>query len=348
MSLVQLDVVLRVGCIAVILLLAALLMLRGQASAPIRLFPPLALCLAGFLAGNTPDVTLRLTGVTAAVANFLSGFAVVFLWWFCLACFDRRFRVRGGVLGVGLVWLLLAAADRGLFGTRIAAFNLSAVLVAVGFGIVAHLVWRLAAERQGDLVQQRHDARVTVAVLLGGLLLVDLTADVLFGFAWRPRAFAMAQNAMIFAFALWLAAKLLSVRGDVLTFETPPPAAVPASEDPLRRRLAALIETERPYLDPDLSFDAFVARLGAPERTVRRLINHDLGFDHFRSFLNHHRLVEARRRLADPASLHEKLITIALDSGFASLPSFNRVFRAAEGCSPGQYREAARAPSFEA
>lgn len=44
--------------------------------------------------------------------------------------------------------------------------------------------------------------------------------------------------------------------------------------------------------------------------------------------------------LRDPARRDDKLIAIAFDSGFASLPSFNRAFRAIKGCAPGAYRAA--------
>ena len=74
---------------------------------------------------------------------------------------------------------------------------MSLPLLPLGFAIVGHLVWRVVAERHGDLIQQHHDARIMVAVLLGGMLSIDLAAETLFGLAWRPLAFAMAQNAMI-------------------------------------------------------------------------------------------------------------------------------------------------------
>ena len=69
------------------------------------------------------------------------------------------------------------------------------------------------AERAGDLIQGRHDARIMVAILLGGMLLIDLSADALFGFAWRPLAFAMTQNAIALGFGLWLAGRLLPAVG---------------------------------------------------------------------------------------------------------------------------------------
>lgn len=319
---------------------------------PALLFAPLAVCVTGFVLGNTPLVSLQPAGLIGSVAHFASGFTVIFLWWFALSCFDSRFRLQGGVLMVGLAWAGIAAADRGLFGDSLANVGLSQGLVVMGFGIVGHLVWRLLEERQGDFVEQRHNARVLVVVLLGGMLLIDLLADALFSFDWRPLAFSMTQNAMILVFGLWLAGRILTVRHDVLTFGVAGPRPGPAKPtqatdhsrgEALARRLNILIETERVHLDPALTFDRFVERMSAPERAVRTLISQQLGFDHFRAFLKYHRVAEARRLLED-RDRAGKLISIALDSGFASLARFNRAFRAIEGCSPSAYRLAERLP----
>jgi AraC-like DNA-binding protein len=352
MNLAHLDAAIRLSGMTMILFLAWLLFRhRHKVGVPALLFPPMAICLSGFLIGNTADPFVRLSGAPGAMARFASGCAVVFLWWFCLACFNRQFRPRGAVLAVGLCWIGLAGAARIIADPTPV---LSYMLVGLGFGIVAHLVWRLYAEREGDLIQKRYDARAMVALLLGGLLLIDLMVDLLFGFAWRPLLFAMAQNAAILGFSIWLAGQILGVRPGVLGFDGMTLASPTASrvetgsrdcraDDALRQRLRTLIEVDRIHLDPDLTFTTFVQRMHAPERTVRRLVNQELGFDHFRSFLNHFRLVEARNRLADSCRSTDKLIAVALDSGFASLASFNRVFRAAEACTPGQFRQAALA-----
>lgn len=356
----QIDVVVRVVGVAVLLSLAVLLLRDGRGRRQAVLFMALAVCLGGFLIGNTPDHALRLHGFGAGLAHLLSGYAAVFIWWFCLACFDRGFRLRGPVLAAGLVWIALASADRGVFGPALADRGLSWVLMALGFGMVGHMAWRLLADRRGDLVDSRRNARILVVVLLGGQLLLDLTVDLLMGFDWRPRWFATGQNLAILGFTLWLAGRLLRADPALLTFRATPgePAhaaarPAPAVDPRLAARLSALIEVERMHLDPELTLDMFVQRMSAPERTVRRLINQQLGHDHFRAFLNACRMDEARRLLADAARADDKLIAIALDSGFASLASFNRVFRASEGCTPSQYRQAqlgaarAAAPPFE-
>lgn len=349
----EIDVIVRVAGATLLLTAAALLVVRGQRRRGL-FFLPLAVCLCGFLAGNTPDASLRLSGLVGEASRLLSGFAAVFLWWFCLSVFDRTFRPRGPVLATGVAWIAIAAVDRGMFGETLAGAGLSWLLIALGFGMVAHLAWRLIRDRPGDLIDERRKARVLVVLLLGGQLFADLIIDVVMGLDWQPHAFSILQNAALLAFTGWL----LHLQFGLLTRPLPyavrsgidrgpaPPAPSPEA-DRLRERLRVLVEVDQVHLDPDLTFDRFVSLMGAPDRTVRRLINQQLGHDHFRTFLNSHRMIEARRRLTDPARRHDKLITVAMDSGFSSLASFNRVFQDLESCPPSVFRQRALAPTNE-
>jgi len=347
----EIDVIVRVAGATLLLAAAALMPGRGDRRNSL-FFLPLALCLCGFLAGNTPDSSVRLTGPAGQAAYLLSGFGAVFLWWFCLSVFDRTFRPRGVVLFAGGAWIMIAAADRGLFGDALRNAGLSWLLIALGLGMVTHLAWRLIRDRPGDLVAGRREARVLVVLLLGGQLLADLVIDVVMGFDWQPRAFSILQNAALLVFTGWLLRLRLRACENRLVaadrigpIPAPEPVAV-AAADRLNARLRVLMDVDRVHLDPGLTFDRFVSLMGAPDRTVRRLINHQLGYDHFRTFLNAHRMVEARRRLADPAHRKDKLIAVAMDSGFSSLASFNRVFQETESCTPSAFREAA--PGAEA
>ena len=257
------------------------------------------------------------------------------------------------MLAGGIAWIVVASADRGVFGPVLAERGLSWLLVAMGLGMVGHLAVRVIGDREGDLVEGRRAARIWVVVLMAGQLLADLIVDLVMGLDWRPLGFSIVQNLALLAFAAWLASLVVCV--EVRPLGTSPVQAVPASlapEDPaearLAQRLRTLVEVERIHLDPDLTFAGFVRAMGAPERTVRRFVNHRLGHDHFRAFLNAQRMDEARRLLADPARADDKLIAIAHDAGFASLASFNRVFLATEGVSPSAWRAAkAVSPRFE-
>ena len=337
MPVVEIDVILRVAG-STLLLWAAFRPGAAQAGAR-RFFIPLAVCLASFLAGNTPDPDLRLSGPVGRVAAILAGYAAVFLWWWCLAVFDRRFRPRREVLLIGVAWVVIASADRGLVGEAWAGRGLSWILLGLGSVMVGHLVWRLISDRTDDMIDRRRRARAAVVSVLAAQLLADIMVDLIFGFDWNPHLFTLAQNAAFLGFVGWLLTLDLASEAP-LPGRLPGRAATPdvAADPRLAARLRTLLEAERIHLDPDLTFAQFVRAMEAPERAVRRLINHQLGYDHFRTFLNVHRVEEAKRRLADPAHRQDKLIAVAMDSGFASLASFNRVFRDLQGCSPGAFR----------
>lgn len=338
---------------ATLLLMLSLLVVRDAPRDRISwLLLLFALGLCGFLAGNTPDEELRLSGAAATLARLLSGNAAIFLWWFALAVFDDDFRFGALERNVGAAWFILALLDRFTTATLPAGLNLSWLLIGLAGGIILHLVYRLLKDWEGDLVESRRRSRWLLVAVLGMLLLVDVGVDIALGFDWKPQAFTIAQNAVIFLIAIQMALWLLRAEPGLLTFhvEELSAASAPSGSDQLRQaaetapgtrllpRLQALMEGERIYRDPDLTFAQFVARMGAPEADVRRLVNQQLGHRHFRSFLNTYRIAEARRILADPSRAGEKMVGIAFDVGFASLASFNRAFKLVEGRPPSGAR----------
>lgn len=365
-----LDVILRVAAASLWLALAAGLAAAAWRARGVRGYVALALALAGFLAGNTPDPALQPEGLAGRVAGLLSGSAAPVLWWFCRSLYDDDFRLGPGHALVAALWWPVMLLDRGMVDARFAGQGLSWLLVALALAMCLDLVVRLWRDRNGDLVDARRRGRGWVVAALLGLLLADLLADIAMGLAWRPRGFAMAQNAALLGVAMMIARRVLRVDAAALAYagagagptlrsgsdrvDAPGrPRAGPAETDAvaarmaLRQRLERLVTVERVHRDPALTFAAFAARMGAPEAEVRRLVNRELGWRHFRSFLNHHRVEDAKRALADPGRARDKILAIAFDAGFASLASFNRCFALAEGMSPGEYRARALAQATD-
>lgn len=83
----------------------------------------------------------------------------------------------------------------------------------------------------------------------------------------------------------------------------------------------------------DLSIKA-----GLPEYRLRKLINTELGFSNFNQFINHHRISEACRMLESEEYTEVPISRIALNVGFNSITTFNRVFKEMKNTSPSQYR----------
>jgi AraC-like DNA-binding protein len=346
-----LDVVLRVSAASLFALVSGIVLAAScRATDDRRLgayFSLVALGTIGFLASNTAFPITRLTGPAGEVLSLLSGSVAVFLWWFLLAVFDRSWHLRTHHALIGAVWIGLAATQRGWFGSYAANVPINWVSLLLGIALVLHLVVVLLLDRGGDLVPLRRNARGFLPVALIGLLLTDLLVDLVFGTQWRPAAFVAMQNSMLLAVALGFCALLLQVDLSRLAFPEPKPStptAKPVSPDErLAERLRAVMQDEKLYLDPDLTVAAFARKAAMSEQNTRRLINQVLGFGHFRSFLNSYRLEEAKRLLRDPSHAGLSVTEVAHASGFGSLASFNRLFKAAEGATPTGYRRASGA-----
>ncbi len=119
----------------------------------------------------------------------------------------------------------------------------------------------------------------------------------------------------------------------------------PRNEDiALAQALEQHMRTQRPYLQPELKLTQLAHALNVPEYRISRAIHGPLGQRNVSQYVNAFRLHHARALLRDPACAHWSTLVVGLESGFGSLGAFHRAFKAAEGCTPGDFR-AARDPS---
>jgi AraC-like DNA-binding protein len=118
-------------------------------------------------------------------------------------------------------------------------------------------------------------------------------------------------------------------------------SAVPADEA-IAARIMALLTDEAVYTESSLKVGDLARRVNEAEYKVTQCITGALGFRNFNHMVNHFRIEEAARRLADPGCGHLPVLTIALDCGFGSIGPFNRAFKAQFGVTPTAFREARR------
>jgi AraC-like DNA-binding protein len=105
-----------------------------------------------------------------------------------------------------------------------------------------------------------------------------------------------------------------------------------------KRRLLEIMESENLFLDEEITLLKLAQRLEIPASHLSQVINEHLGRNYF-EFINRYRVEEAKRRLARAESSQDKLITVALDCGFNSVATFNRVFKELTGRTPSAYRK---------
>jgi AraC-like DNA-binding protein len=117
-----------------------------------------------------------------------------------------------------------------------------------------------------------------------------------------------------------------------------PPEAAPelAPElHPWRDKLLRLMDDEQPWLEPELTLTELAHRLRTNAALLSKVINAGCG-QNFNDFVNTYRVQEARRKLADVRFAHYSLVGVALESGFNSKSTFNRVFKKLAGQAPSE------------
>jgi len=107
----------------------------------------------------------------------------------------------------------------------------------------------------------------------------------------------------------------------------------------LERDLFALMDTEHPWKDPDLTLAELAARLESTPHKVSELLNARVG-QTFYDFVNGYRVQEVQRRIASGENRTRTMLTLALDAGFASKSTFNQAFKNRTGQTPSAYRKA--------
>jgi AraC-like DNA-binding protein len=113
----------------------------------------------------------------------------------------------------------------------------------------------------------------------------------------------------------------------------------PETAERYLKRLLQLMETEKPYLDSDLTISKVAEKLSIPAPHLSQTINERLN-QNFIDFINTYRVAEAKRRLVDPSRKHYSVLAVAEEVGFNSKSSFNSVFKKHVRMTPSEFRKA--------
>ncbi|NER15202.1 helix-turn-helix domain-containing protein [Leptobacterium flavescens] len=103
-------------------------------------------------------------------------------------------------------------------------------------------------------------------------------------------------------------------------------------------QIAALMQNEKPYLDPAFSLDKLSRSVTLPSYLASHIINK--GFNtNFSDFINSYRIEEAKLKLMSPQYDRIKISEIAYECGFNSLSSFNKAFKKHVGRTPSEFKK---------
>ncbi len=103
-----------------------------------------------------------------------------------------------------------------------------------------------------------------------------------------------------------------------------------------RPQLAAFMETEKPWLDPELTLSDLAEKIGLNATQLSFLVNN--GFNqNFNDFVNTYRVEAVKHKMGTTDFQHLSLLGIAFECGFNSKATFNRAFKKLTGSAPSQF-----------
>ncbi len=105
-----------------------------------------------------------------------------------------------------------------------------------------------------------------------------------------------------------------------------------------KTKLLDLMETEKPFLNPQITLKDLAKQLGVNSTVLSYAINSGFG-KNFNDFINEFRISEVKNKLQNGDAENSTLLGIAFDCGFNSKATFNRAFKKITGVAPKEFRE---------
>jgi AraC-like DNA-binding protein len=279
-------------------------------------------------------------GALAIPVELMAASIPALIWLLARAFFEdkRRIPVWFWMVWIGyiLLWMQNYRSNHELSEVDEIIFVLLPQLIKLGF--VVHVIVMAIQGRATDLVSQRLQLRLPIAIGAGSLCAIVILIEI-----WAngrvPMPVEVFGSVSLFVITLATNIYLFNLREDlpltsVSVGQAPGELAVPDPVD--TGAIESLMVEERFYANHGATIGDLASEIGVPEYRLRRTINQRMGYRNFNQFLNEYRIKEASERLLSESRL--PVLTIALDVGFQSLSSFNKAFRDTHDCTPTAFR----------
>jgi AraC-like DNA-binding protein len=201
---------------------------------------------------------------------------------------------------------------------------------------------------QSDLVECRRLLRLGLSVTSGAFLLFILVNEFIYGHGEFPAFLNYLNIVVISIFAMAFGYVILvsdsNIIMDSIDELTPELVKNKINKPSLAdiqwlEKLTHAMDGEFCYRQVDLTIKNLSEYLTIPEHHLRRLINQHLGYRNFNDYLNRYRVRDAAQRLSDPKLIRIPILTIAIESGYASLTTFNKAFKTLKTMTPSEFRK---------
>jgi len=323
-----LEAFLKFGSIGVMCALVLLVLRDARHVSTFRFALPLIATLICMLLTTGSD-PLRLTGPLFIPLRLLDSFSSLFIWWFGLALFDDDFELGAFEWGVAALFSVIAIPVKLYFlGIHDLWFpGMDIISALIPMMMMFHLAYRAIKGRKEDLIEKRRRVRVWFAAAIAMVLTVSILAErIAIAAGVDSRDTIWITYSFTLPIVIWAVLWLTRLHPEALAFQSKPKGVTQVSQN---------IEPRDIKVHKKL---VTAQHLDVPAHQLRALINRSMGYQNFAAFVNHYRIRDVKRALADPKNGRIPILTLAMDSGFSSLAPFNRAFKKSVGITPTEYR----------
>jgi len=342
---IALDAFFRFSGIGVLLLLVTLTIVHFPKwkSAPYLILT--CISLIALFVGFSPKV-FRPSGVLFFVARLLDVPHLVFTWLFALSLFNSNFKLKSFHILIGILycapifWVRFEEFGWGLTNPPL----IGPIISFLSIALITHLCVTTLKGRKDDLLNKRRASRIYFVAIIAFVTLVSAIGEPLIP---RHSEWKLTFNILaIWPAIIWGFIWMMSFDQKAVTFSEGSEQKNSLSErdKQLREKLVHAMNEGLAFKDPKLSIVTLASKIGVSQHRLRSLINQSMGYKNFSEFVNTYRIEDVKSVLTDEKKEHIPILTLALDSGFNSLSSFNRAFKNSESITPTEYRDQNRAP----
>lgn len=109
-------------------------------------------------------------------------------------------------------------------------------------------------------------------------------------------------------------------------------------KDVLLKKIIEYIETEKPYLEPDININKLAEDLSIPSHQISQILNSRLNKNFF-EFISYYRIKASMEELMKPDNKEKTILEILYEVGFNSKSAFNNAFKKHTGITPTQFKK---------
>jgi len=333
--------------LAQMIMCSLILLPLWQKNQSIRLYILLMACGSGYVLGEI--FGSKVDNSIIQWLSYIAGNALPGVFWLVsMSVFSDHVvlkRWQYAVASLTLVVPLTAKIAQLIFAFELS--NYEAIYGLTKYGamllelvLISHALIIAAQQWRDDLVQERRYIRGGFITFSALYIFLVIIFEQLFKLQW-PSLYLL-QSIMAALLIISINFFLFRLRQSSL-FETVTDKVIPIAQiKSPSKELACIIKAmveEKLYQTDGITISSFAKHLSIHEYKLRQLINGELNYRNFNDFLNFYRIKEVSEKLIQADYVQTPVLTLALESGFRSLSSFNKAFKETHSITPTQYRK---------